>query len=95
MANSKEERCIVCVSDVPKSSMQRRVYSEATKHVVQVLCELGGRSFPVSARAALLPDVDDTFPCCPCFRNTATTVFVLCTFCCHLILRLLSSTYGT
>ena len=55
MANSKEERCIVCLSDVPKSSMQRRLYSEATKHVVQVLCELGGRSFPVSICLRELP----------------------------------------
>ena len=91
MANSKEERCIVCLGDVPKSTVRRRLYSEATKHVVQVLRELGGRSFPVSARAALPLDAVDTFLCRPCFRNAATTVFVLCTFCCHL-LRLLSST---
>ena len=47
MANSKEERCIVCLSDVPKGTMRRRLYSEATKYVVQVLRELGGQSFPV------------------------------------------------
>ena len=74
MANSKEERCIVCLSDVPKSTMRRRLYSEATKHVVQVLRELGGRNFPVSAQAALLPDANNTFLCRPCFRNAATSV---------------------
>ena len=40
MANSKEECCIVCLSNVPKSTMRRRLYSEAAKHVVQVLHEL-------------------------------------------------------
>ena len=55
MASSKEERCIVCLSDVPKSTMRRRLYSEATKHVVQVLRELGGRSFPVSICLCELP----------------------------------------
>ena len=55
MANSKEERCIVCLSDVPKSTMRRRLYSEATKHVVQVVRELGGRSFPVSICLRKLP----------------------------------------
>ena len=74
MANSKEERCVVCLSDVPKSTMRRRLCSEATKHVVlvllvsiragvgwvwlarlQVLRELGGRSFPVSICLRELP----------------------------------------
>lgn len=66
---SKEERCIVCRKDVPKSTMRRRLYSEATKHVVPVLHEIGGDIFPVQCVSSILPNTDATFLCRPCFRD--------------------------
>ena len=62
-----------------------RLCGEATKHVVQVLRELGGRSFPVSARAALLPDADDTFLCHPCFRNAEKLLQLFLYFACFAV----------
>ena len=67
---SSEECCCVCRIDVPKSTMQRRLYSEATKHVVPVLHGIGGGIFLLNACLLLiLPNTDATFLCWPCMRD--------------------------
>lgn len=49
--------------------MRRRLYSQATKHVVPVLHEIGGDIFPVQCVSSILPNTDATFLCWPCFRD--------------------------
>ena len=65
----REERCTVCLQELPKSTTRRRLNSDATKHVVPVLRELAGRSFQAECVSALLPCSDDVFLCRACFRK--------------------------
>ena len=61
--------CVVCLADVPKSTMRRRLNSASSKHVSHVLHDLGSRLAHEGASHSFLPDTDDTFLCRPCFRS--------------------------
>lgn len=63
------ERCIVCLTEVPKSSLRRRLNSASSKHVASALHGVGSRAFNDRVPDGLLPNTDDTFVCRPCFRN--------------------------
>ena len=69
MATCKEEHCVVCLIDLPKSSTRRRLHSESTNHIVPVLCKVTCQSFPAEIVSALFPCGSDLYLCRPCFKN--------------------------
>ena len=61
--------CVLCLVEVAKSSLRRRINSASTQHVIPVLQEVGSNLFPCCEPHRLIPPGDDVFLCRSCFRH--------------------------
>ena len=60
--------CILCLTDVPKSTQRRRLNSPASQHVAITVREIAS-SLDKTSPSLLLPHAMDTFLCRQCFTS--------------------------